>query len=209
MNTFTDKQIACLQAKLNPAHVERRQGLDYIEAWRTIDEANRIFGFGEWSRETVLIQQLGEPYKNGNGNIVVNYMAKVRITIISEGHGTVIREGSGFGSGINSDLGQAHEGAIKEAESDAMKRALMTFGYQFGLALYDKTKANVEAPSDAYMTIALTVLKQAETKDDLAAWWKAETQNRKGLSADQIETLKTATANHAATLPEPKQEAAE
>ena len=29
------------------------------------------------------------------------------------------------------DLGQAHESAIKEAETDAMKRALMTFGNPF------------------------------------------------------------------------------
>ena len=36
------------------------------------------------------------------------------------------------------DLGQAHESAIKEAETDAMKRALVTFGGRFGLSLYDR-----------------------------------------------------------------------
>jgi hypothetical protein len=30
------------------------------------------------------------------------------------------REGSGAGHGIDVDLGQAHESAIKEAETDAM-----------------------------------------------------------------------------------------
>jgi hypothetical protein len=40
-------------------------------------------------------------------------------------------------------LGEALESAAKEAETDAMKRALMTFGNPFGLALYDKTQANV------------------------------------------------------------------
>jgi len=35
------------------------------------------------------------------------------------------------------------ESAAKEAETDAMKRALMTFGNPFGLALYDKSKAHV------------------------------------------------------------------
>jgi hypothetical protein len=55
----------------------------------------------------------------------------------------VIREGSGAGHGIDADLGQAHESAIKEAETDAMKRALMTFGNQFGLALYDKQQREV------------------------------------------------------------------
>jgi hypothetical protein len=40
-------------------------------------------------------------------------------------------------------LGQAHESALKEAETDAMKRALMTFGNPFGLALYDKKQREV------------------------------------------------------------------
>jgi hypothetical protein len=39
--------------------------------------------------------------------------------------------------------GEAHESAIKEAETDAMKRALSTFGNPFGLALYDKEQQNV------------------------------------------------------------------
>jgi hypothetical protein len=55
----------------------------------------------------------------------------------------VIREGSGAGHGIDADLGQAHESALKEAETDAMKRALMTFGNPFGLALYDKQQREV------------------------------------------------------------------
>jgi hypothetical protein len=44
------------------------------------------------------------------------------------------------------DLGLAHESALKEAETDAMKRALMTFGNPFGLALYDKEQRNVAPP---------------------------------------------------------------
>ncbi|MFM9102460.1 MAG: Rad52/Rad22 family DNA repair protein [Cyanobium sp.] len=45
--------------------------------------------------------------------------------------------------GFDVDLGQAHESALKEAETDAMKRALMTFGNPFGLALYDKQQREV------------------------------------------------------------------
>jgi recombination DNA repair RAD52 pathway protein len=55
----------------------------------------------------------------------------------------LVREGSGAGHGIDLDLGQAHESALKEAETDAMKRALMTFGNPFGLALYDKRQREV------------------------------------------------------------------
>jgi hypothetical protein len=67
----------------------------------------------------------------------------VRITV-GEGTGApLIREGCGAGHGIDTDLGQAHESALKEAETDAMKRALMTFGNAFGLALYDKQQREV------------------------------------------------------------------
>ncbi len=39
--------------------------------------------------------------------------------------------------------GEARESALKEAETDAMKRALTTFGNPFGLALYDKAQHGV------------------------------------------------------------------
>ena len=54
---------------------------------------------------------------------------------------------------LDADLGQAHESAIKEAKSDSMKRALMTFGNPFGLALYDKQQR--EVTSSAASTPAL------------------------------------------------------
>lgn len=140
-----------LKKPLDPKHVaSRQQGggqVSYIEGWHAIAEANRIFGFDGWTRETLDVQQLGELYQNAKGNNVVSYRAKARIIVFDEdGQHLVIREGCGFGQGIDKDVGQAHESALKEAETDAMKRALMTFGNPFGLALYDKTRANVKAP---------------------------------------------------------------
>jgi hypothetical protein len=49
----------------------------------------------------------------------------------------------GAGHGIDADCSQTHESALKEAETDATKRALMTFGNAFGLALYDKQQRQV------------------------------------------------------------------
>ena len=73
----------------------------------------------------------------------VSYLARVRVVVFAV-DSLVTREGVGVGHGIDVDLGLAHESAAKEAETDAMKRALMTFGNQFGLALYDKTQEGVE-----------------------------------------------------------------
>lgn len=138
--------IAELQRPLDKKHVAKRQQsgrqLDYIEGWHAIAEANRIFGHDAWTSETVDIKcvaekprKIGRDGKDGWG---VSYVARVRIT--ADG---VVREGVGAGHGIDADLGLAHESAIKEAETDARKRGLMTFGWPFGLALYDKSRENV------------------------------------------------------------------
>jgi len=86
------------------------------------------------------------------GHRCVTYTARVRITVTAGGLTPLVREGSGAGHGIDTDLGQGHESAIKEAETDAMKRALMTLGNSFGLALYDKQQREVTsatAPTSA------------------------------------------------------------
>jgi DNA recombination protein Rad52 len=146
--TFSAEQITALSAPLDRAKVrQRRQGrsqVSYLEGWQVIAEANRIFGFDGWQRETVALRcvhqaerLIGEEQRPGWG---VTYTARVRISVSAStaGQPALIREGCGAGHGIDTDLGQAHESALKEAETDAMKRALMTFGNAFGLALYDK-----------------------------------------------------------------------
>jgi DNA repair and recombination protein RAD52 len=154
--TFTDTQIAELRAPLNRASVKSRsqagRSLSYIEGWHAIAEANRIFGFDAWDRETVELRECGEPRQVGD-KFRVAFMCRVRIRVRPSNQldiaWSVVRDGTGYGSGIDKDLGQAYESAIKEAETDAMKRALMTFGNPFGLALYDKDQANVvDAPAE-------------------------------------------------------------
>lgn len=161
--SFTDEQKLALAAPLKSTHVKsRNQGgraVSYVEGWHAIAEANRIFGFDAWCRETVDLKCVSEKEraigKQGDAGYGVTYIARVRITVFS-GTEEVIREGCGTGHGIDRDLGQAHESALKEAETDAMKRALMTFGNPFGLALYDKQQAGVadEAPQEPPQRIA-------------------------------------------------------
>jgi hypothetical protein len=123
--------------------------VSYLEGWQVIAEANRIFGFDGWQRQTIAVRcvaqaerPIGRDQKPGWG---VTYTARVRVTVNAGGLPPLIREGSGAGHGIDVDLGQAHESALKEAETDAMKRALMTFGNPFGLALYDKAQRQVSS----------------------------------------------------------------
>lgn len=135
-----------LQKPLDKSRVkERQQGkiqVSYVEGWHVIQEANRIFGHDGWNRETVLMQCVGQREytdKYHNKKYEAAYYAKVRVDV-----GGVIREGHGFGNGYGNNSLECHESAIKEAETDAMKRAFMTFGNPMGLALYDKAQENVQ-----------------------------------------------------------------
>ncbi len=190
---FTTEQRALLNHSLDAANVRQRnqsgRKLDYIEGWWAIAEANRIFGFDGWTRETAEMRcvsekprKIGEQKKDGWG---VTYIAKVRITA-----GGVFRDGEGAGHGIDTDLGKAHESAIKEAETDAMKRALSTFGNPFGLALYDKDKTNVaatrksKAESRNSFAAMQQAIREAHTVDELFAWGKAQAEYINSLPTD-------------------------
>ena len=142
--SFDEEQIKALKAKLSAKHIRTREHagrtLSYIEGWKAISEANRIFGFDGWDRETIELKCVWSNFKQGLCSCT--YAAKVCVRIRA-GDRTVVREGNGCGHGLGATAGEAHEGAIKQAETDAMKRAFATFGNPFGLALYDSEQNNI------------------------------------------------------------------
>lgn len=199
--SLSKEQTELLAGPLSRSHVRsRKQGgreVSYIEGWRVIDEANRIFGFDGWMRETLDIKCVSEKERtigeSKNPGYGVSYTARVRITV-----GQVMRDGIGAGHGIDRDLGQAHESAIKEAETDAMKRALMTFGNPFGLALYDKEQTNVvdEAAPDwsiPFMKTCKAEIKAFTVETELRTWWSSAKQKNAradaNLSKEQVAGL--------------------
>jgi DNA recombination protein Rad52 len=147
---FSAKQVQALKRNIDHRHVRTRQAngreLSYVEGWHAISEANRIFGFDGWSRETV--ESRCVLARENRGSFLAVYIARVRITVHTEGS-TTIREGHGTGEGRGSSPGEVHDIALKSAETDATKRALATFGRPFGLALYGHGKAvtSVKSPS--------------------------------------------------------------
>ena len=179
--TFTKEQTEQLNQPIDPKVVAfRQQGnmqLAYLESWYVINEANRIFGFDGWQSETVQLDCVQ------SDDFCVTYIAKVRVTI-----GNVIREGvgAGHGKGKSVNLGDKHESAVKEAESDARKRAFMQFGSQFGLSLYDRTKAwkNPKKDRTPVSTQNLTVV----AKDAIL---KADTKERLDKCAESLEVRYT------------------
>jgi hypothetical protein len=135
--SFTDTQVRQLKSSVRRRHVREREvegkTLHYLEGWWIVSEANRIFGFDAWERETVSSEcvwrsPVGERFGAA-------YLTRVRISVRA-GERVIVREGLGAGEAIASTPGQAHERASKAAETDATKRALSTFGSRFGLSLY-------------------------------------------------------------------------
>ena len=141
---FSAKQVQALRRSLNSRHVRTREAngreLSYIEGWYAISEANRIFGFDGWNRETV--ESRCVLARENRGSFLAVYIAKVRITVHADG-AIIIREGHGSGEGRGTSPGEVHDIALKAAETDATKRALATFGKPFGLELYRKDKKGI------------------------------------------------------------------
>ena len=135
--SFTDTQVRKLRARVRPQYVKEREldgkTLHYLEGWHLIAEANRIFGFDAWDRETVSSQCVWQ--KQIDHRFAAAYLTRVRVSVRA-GERVIVREGLGSGEAIGGTPGQAHERASKAAETDATKRALSTFGNSFGLSLY-------------------------------------------------------------------------
>ena len=147
---FNENQLKILNEELNSSRIKTREkgniSLSYIEGFDVIDTANTIFGFGNWDYAISKLELVSSEI-NQNQNNVICYKAIVQVLVHSDDHSKDIsREDVGFGTGVSKILADAHENAGKEAVTDALKRAMRSFGNQFGNSLYDKTKNHQNSP---------------------------------------------------------------
>ena len=100
---FSAKQTKALKRNLDRRHIRTREAngreLSYIEGWYAVTEANRIFGFDGWNRET--LESRCVLARENRGAFLAAYIARVRITVHADG-ATIIREGHGTGEGRGS-----------------------------------------------------------------------------------------------------------
>lgn len=163
LSPLTDSQLAQLMRDLNPQRVaQRKQGgtsLSYLQAWDVKATLIRIFGFGGFSAdatecEIIRIEDNVPKFKGygankeelpieyttegrikfGTANFRVTAKVKVKLTIPQLG---ATYSEYAASSQTGPDLGEVTDFAIKTAESDALKRAAIYLGTQFGLSLYD------------------------------------------------------------------------
>lgn len=138
---LNERQYEQLLKPLNQARVEKRsaagRSLSYLAAWDVKAHLIRIFGFGGWSADVIdaelAFEEQVESSKGGkNWNVGYRVTLSLRIPVLKCSYTEVA-----VGFAKLPDRGEAHDMAVKTAESDALKRAAINLGTQFGLSLYD------------------------------------------------------------------------
>jgi len=138
---LTSEQVTELLKPINPSRVSKDgKGFAHVEAWDIRRKMNQIFGIGSWSSDVQQMQLVSEREVNGRDG-------KARWNVIYRAQ-CVLRIGEMFGDtasytewaagdATNPTLADAHDQAIKTAESQAFKRCAINLGDQFGLSLYN------------------------------------------------------------------------
>lgn len=139
---LTPEQHAILLKGLNGSRVAKRKGgggmqLSYLEAWDVKAHLIRVFGFCNFSADVLSADLMFEEQPEGSRNWNVAYKVVLRLTIETGGFGVITYTEAAVGSASLPNRGEAHDMAIKTAESDALKRAAVYLGDQFGLSLYN------------------------------------------------------------------------
>jgi hypothetical protein len=177
---------------------ERRVGRDvvrYLPGWYVIAAANRIFGADGWSYRLLELQQVAEATK-GDGNVLGAFQATVEVSV-----GACVRQDVGLDAydcpahALISGVDKARKGAV----TDALKRALRTFGDQFGLALYDRHGALGLSQSAEQ---ALAQVDELADDASAVAWWRDRRDAIADLDQDEQEAVKSAFARRRQSLVE-------
>lgn len=173
---FDDSQISQLNAPLDLRLVKERQGssgmLSYIEGHCAIDQANRLFGYGNWAFRTLSCEQAVLIDPTDGLAVGVAYKAQVELVvrgavapIVEVGSQPVtawnVRDVVMNRRGKNADrekpieewekiaaqktIVESHENAEKSSVTDTMKRCLRTYGNQFGNGLYGNGQVDLES----------------------------------------------------------------
>ncbi|MDK1476822.1 Rad52/Rad22 family DNA repair protein [Streptomyces sp. 549] len=140
---LSDAQLTWLLSPIRSSRVGKDgKGFAHVEAWDIRRHLIRCFGFGGYSTELLFADLMHEretPAKNGGkSRWTVVYRCAVRLTVKVAGIELGRWHGIATGDAINlPSVSDAHDLALKTADSQALKRAAVNLGDQFGLSLYN------------------------------------------------------------------------
>jgi recombination DNA repair RAD52 pathway protein len=171
---------------INPSRVGKDgKGFAHLEAWDVRAHLIRIFGFAKWSAELVEMEPIFETSieKDGKTRWTVAYRATMRLTIFTgDMEDAVYTEAAVGDSQNNPSRADAHDMAIKTAESQAFKRCAINLGDQFGLSLYNNggTGSVVRAVLDAEES------REEESKPEVVKVESSKQPEESGLVQQQL-----------------------
>lgn len=133
-----ERSCDLLGKALGPEFIADRQGpggarLQYLKGGSAVQLANFIFGHDGWSSEC---RDRSHEVRREGEEWIVDAVCTTRVTWWKP-HQTVWHDGTGTGSKTSKRCkGEALDVAVKEAETDSLKRALKLFGEALGNCLY-------------------------------------------------------------------------
>lgn len=140
---LTNQQIDVLLSGIKGRRVGKdAKGFSHVEAYDIRAHLNRLFGFARWSADILtmeLVSVRDAKTKAGKDAVEVIYRAQCRLKV-NAADGTELASYTEWacGDSLQPSLADAHDQALKTAESQALKRAATNLGDQFGLSLYNK-----------------------------------------------------------------------
>jgi hypothetical protein len=140
MMAFSPAQVEQLLRPVNPRRVQRdNHGMSHLAAYDVSAHLTRIFGFGGWRKEILSLElvesvAVPDPKRGDRLGWWVTYRCSMRLHV-----GDWQNDDGATGSAENlPSFGDAHDFALKNAISYALKRCAKDLGDQFGLSLYNK-----------------------------------------------------------------------
>ena len=145
---LTKDQIDWLLKGIEPYRVQHKGGKSNLQAYDVRNHLNEVFGFANWDGEVTamdLVFDVPKTLKDNKPGAYVCYRATYRLTIKALSGkvlATYTEVAAGDGQMPANMRFEAHDFAMKTAESQALKRAAINLGNQFGLSLYAKGNTN-------------------------------------------------------------------
>lgn len=173
------EQIRQLLEAVKPYRVKLREGHSHMEGYDIRAHLTRIFGFEGWDLEGDPAQLIHEREldtgrkKESSGWPIIRYSCAYRqhlYLVVYDDLGRLVKRalGQAVGKAENQpSFGDAHDLALKDAETQALKRAAMNLGDQFGLGLYNKQSGDGKGGYKACVKVTLVRMPDASDGPEL------------------------------------------
>lgn len=141
---FSPEQVERLLRPIKPNRVYQAQGQSHVAGWDVVAHLTRMFGFGGWEKEILSLDLVCEDSevteKNDKKRVGwwVTYRCQMRLRVFGPDRCVVVEiDDAATGTASNMpSRGDAHDFAVKNSITYALKRCAKDLGDQFGLSLY-------------------------------------------------------------------------